>query len=116
VALQTEEEYSRQQTAWVLVNLSPSQKYDVNAVTKGRRQFTETCSDSVRRLRLKRMGSVASIAKIAIAHKAIRVPGGPSNPPGVLDANMYAEQPMRLGIWPISSYVAWWQVEGTYRL
>jgi hypothetical protein len=88
------------------VNLSPSQKYDVNAVTKGRRQFTETCSDSVRRLRLKRMGSVASIAKIAIAHKAIRVPGGPSNPPGVLDANMYAEQPMRLGIWPISSYVA----------
>jgi hypothetical protein len=74
------------------VNLSPSQKYDVNAVTKGRRQFTETCSDSVR--------------KIAIAHKAIRVPGGPSNPPGVLDANMYAEQPMRLGIWPISSYVA----------
>lgn len=101
------------------MNLSPSQKYDVKAVTKGKRQFTETCSDSVRRLRLKRIGSVASIAMIAIAHNASRVPGGPSNPPGVLDAIMYMEQPMRLGIWVISSlthYTREWYSEISHGL
>jgi len=84
---------------------------------KGKVHMAVTCSDSVSRLRLNRIGTVAITARIAMDHITIRVAGGASNPYGAPLMTMYAAKATRHGICLISDFErdSWpWNIHRLY--